>query len=205
MLISDIITEAMKEVGADLDDTDLEEKMLTLVKGALRWFPLFCRDELLVATSYATLEAGANYLTTPTGFIREVGEDSVYYIEDGAHKIITKLTDKEFRAVVNTSNTGKPQYYRVISNAIEFDRSADADIDIYIEHFVEVDDVAADDTFFGNTTMVEILKQGVKATYYSDYVEDPAKGREKLDLFKAGLDEIESKHMVSSQGGHIDD
>lgn len=205
MLISELITEIIDEVGGDNTDTDLIGKMLGFIKGALRRVSLFCRGRLLIDTSYATLAAGANYITTPTGFIREANDRSVYYIESGKRQYIDKLTTAQFGAQVNTTATGKPAYYHIVENVIEFDKNAASDIVIYVEHFQEVDSITAATTFFGSSDMTEVVKDGAKYTYYSEYVEDPAKGGEKLNLFKVGLDELESKFMMSEQGDHIGD
>jgi len=205
MIISELITEIISEVGGDTADTDLAAKMLIFVKGALRRAQLFCRHRLLADTSYATLSSGSNYITTPTGFIRETGEKSIYYIDSGARKYIEKLTSGQFGLQVNTSSSGKPAYYHIIENVIEFDKNADADLVIYVEHFQELDNITAASTFFGSSDITEVVKDGAKYTYYSDYVEDDAKADKKLMLFKAGLDELESKFMMSEQGGHIGD
>ncbi len=203
MLISEIINEIISEVGGDVDDTDLQGKLLTCAKGALRRFPLFCRNRLLIDTSYATLSSGANYITTPTGFIREANNRSVYYIESGTRKYIDKLTTSQFGDKVNTTTSGKPAFYHIVENVIEFDKNADADLVIYVEHIQEVDNVIATTNFFGSSEMLEVLKDGMKYTYYSDYVEDPAKGGEKLNLFKIGLDTLEEKFMIDEQGSHV--
>ncbi len=203
MLISELISEIITEVGGDTTDTALTAAMLVFAKGALRRFPLFSRNRLLVDTSYSTLSSGANYLTTPTGFIREI---SIYYEETGgARKYIEKLTEGQFGSRVNTGTSGTISYYRIVGNVIEFDRNTDTERVIYVEHFKEVDDIETTDNFFGTSDMLEILKDGMKATYYSDYVEDDAKGDRKMGLFKAGLDELESKFMMSEHGGHIDE
>ncbi len=204
MLISAIIDEVISDVGADTTDTGLVAKMLTFTKGALRRFPLFTRNRLLIDTSYATLSAGANYITTPTGFIRESNNRSVYYIESGARKYIDKLTTSEFGDRVDTTASGKPTYYHIVENVIEFDKNADADLVIYVEHIQEVDNVTAASNFFGSSEMAEILKDGIKAVYYSDYVEDNPKGAEKWSLFKIGLDTLEEKFIMSEQGDFID-
>ena len=200
MLISEIIGEVLSDVGEDSGDTDLIAKVLIFAKGALRRFPLFCRSRLLMDTSYATLKAGVNYLTTPTGFIEEI---AIYYLVDGKKNYIDKATESEFGDAQNTQLTGNPSYYRIVGNVIEFDKSAAEDLVIYVEHFKEVDNVALADDFFGSTDILEILKDGMKATYYSDYQEDVAKGKEKLALFKVGLDTLDSKFMVKELGTHV--
>ena len=202
MIISDIITEVITEVGGDTSDTDLASKFLTFAKGALRRFPLFSKSRLLYITSYATLAAGANYITVPTYFL---DERAVWYEESGARQIIEKKDDDKFAQIVNTSSSGAPQFYHITNNTIEFDRNNDSARVIYVEHASEVDDVNAASTFFGSTDMLEILKDGIKATYYGEYVEDPIKGDKKLAVFKAGLDALEERHMKQTMGGHIGD
>lgn len=202
MLISDVILEVISDVGADSDDSVLVTKMLGFAKGALRRFPLFTKSRLLYITSTATLTAGANSIPTPTYFI---SEKLIWYVESGSRKEIIKKDDDKFLELVNTSASGVPEYYHIANNLIEFDKNSDVDRTIYIEHLSEVDNVTAASSFFGSTDMLEILKDGMKATYYNDYVEDPIKGDKKLALFKAGLDELEKRHMIQTMGGHIGD
>ena len=202
MLISEVITEVITEVGGDTTDTTLIANMLIFAKGALRRFPLFSRSRLLIGTSYATLAVGENYLTTPTGFIREV---SIYYVEtDGNRKYLEKITEGEFGSRV-TTDSGTISYYRIVGNVIEFDRKTDTERVVYVEHHKEVDNVAVADDFFGSTDMLEVLKDGMKYYYYK-YVEDTAgNDKEALALFKTGLDELESKFMMSEQGGYVEE
>lgn len=202
MIISDIITEVISEVGGDTSDTDLQAKMLIFAKGALRRFPLFSKARLFNITSYATLVAGANYLTTPTYFL---DEKQVWYEEDGTRHIIVKKDMDKFSELIRTDVTGKPEYYFISGNVIQFDKNCDADRIIYVEHAGEVDDITAASDFFGSTDMLEILKDGIKATYYTDYVEDINKSGVKLALFKGGLDELEKRNMIQTMGGHIGD
>jgi hypothetical protein len=202
MLISDIITEIITEVGGDVSDSALIAKMLIFVKGALRRFPLFAKSRLLYVTSYATLSANVNYITTPTYFL---DERAVWYEESGSRKIIEKVTDEVFAQVVNNQVYGPPRYYHIANNVIEFNVNNDVERVIYVEHLGEVDNVALTSDFFGSTDMLEILKDGVKATYYSDYVEDAQKGNSKFSLFSEGLRKLTERHMIETCGGHIGD
>ena len=199
MIMSDLITEVITETGGDTSDTTLQSAKLIVAKGALRRFPLFSRDRLLIDTSYATMSA-SNYLTVPTGFLREI---AIYYLESGVKKYIEKLTESDFGAVANSTSSGNPLYYRIVGNVIEFDKTTT--LLIYVEHYKTIDEVTASSTFPGDNSMIEILKDGIKATYYSDYVEDTAKGNAKFALFKAGLDELESKFMMLEQGNYINE
>lgn len=200
MLISAIISEVITEVGGDATDTTLIANMLIFAKSALRRFPLYARARLLKITSYATLAAGASYLTTPTYFIDEV---QVWFEEDGKRQMIIKKDADRFSEVLDSAATGQPQYYYISGNVIQFDRKCDADRVIYVEHSGEVDDIAATSNFFGDSSMLEILKDGIKAGYYSDYVEDTAKGDRKFGLFQSGLDRMEEEHMKQEMGGHV--
>jgi len=202
MIMSDVINEVISEVGGDVTDTTLSAKMLIFAKGALRRFPLFTKSRLLYVTSYATLVAGINYITTPDHFL---DEKQVWYEESGERKIIKKVADNTFSQIINTSSSGTPGYYHIANNVIEFDKNSDTDRVIYIEHLCEVDDVTASSDFFGSTDMLETLKDGMKATYYSDYVEDAQKGDKKLALFKSGLDALEQRHMIQTMGGNVGD
>lgn len=202
MLISDVILEVISDVGADSDDSVLVTKMLGFAKGALRRFPLFTKSRLLYITSTDILAAGTNSIPTPTYFI---SEKLIWYVENGSRKEIIKKDDDKFLELVNTSASGTPEYFHIANNLIEFDKNSEADRTIYIEHLSEVDNVTAASVFFGSSDMLEILKDGMKATYYSDYVEDKIKGDGKLALFKAGLDKLEERHMIEKMGGHIGD
>lgn len=203
MLISEIIDEVITEIGGDTTDTTLEANMLIFAKNALRRFPLYTRDRLLIDTAYSTLNTGENYLTTPTDFIKE---RSLYYMSGGVRQIIERLTAGEMNITRSTGTSGNPDYYRIYGTTIEFDKNAGSDVVIYIEYFKEVDDIEATDTFFGSTDLLEVMKDGMKAIYYSDYADDSdGKGDRKWALFKSGLDALDDKFMIEEQGGYIDE
>ena len=202
MLISEIILEVIAEVGADSEDSALITKMLGFTKGALRRFPLFAKSRLFNLISSDTLSAGESYISTPAYFI---SEKQIWYVESGKRQIITKKWQEEFSELINSEATGKPEYYYISGNVIYFDKKCDTDRIIYIEHEGEVDDITAASNFFGSSDMLEILKDGIKATYYSDYTEDTAKGDKKMALFKAGLDKLTERNMIETMGGHIGD
>jgi hypothetical protein len=177
--------------------------MLIFTKGALRRFTLFSKARLFDIVSYATLSAGQNYLTTPTYFLNEI---KIWYEESGKRKEIIRKDETKFLDLVNTTASGAPEYYHIVGNVIEFDKNSDSDRVIYVEHSGEVDDITAASNFFGNTEMLEILKDGIKATYYTEYVEDSSgKGDKAIGRFKSGLDKLEERYMIQNCGGHIGD
>jgi len=206
MLISEIITEVIDEIGGDSEDSTLSAKLLTFAKGALRRFPLLCRDRLLYATSYATLEAGENTLSVPTYFLAGKGPKAVWYEESGRREIIHKLTDEKFIDYYNSEATGVPRYYHIASGTIEFDVKSNVDRVIYFNHLCEVDDITATSVFFGSSDMIEILKDGIKATYYTDYTEDTTgRGDKKAAQFEDGLNKLDSRYMREFLGTHAGD
>lgn len=198
MLLSEIRDEIINEVGGDVADTSLQNKIFGFMKSALRRFPLHTRSRLLIGTSTIALSTGENNKDLPTDFISEL---IIYRISSGSRINIEK--PPSFSAVVNTVSSGVPLYYEIQGNKIFFDKNADQVYTIYIEHFKEIDTVIAGDTWAYSSPMIEVLKDGTKYTYYSDYAEDPVKGREKLTLFVNGLDTIEEKFMIETGGTHI--
>jgi len=199
VLISDIIGEVIVDVGGDVADTELTTNLLSWAKSTLRRFPLFTRSRLLKTTSTITLSSGANSASLPTGFLRET---FVFRKSSGSDIEIEK--HPSFKSVVNTSSSGTPLYYEIIGSTIYFDKNANADYTVYIEHSKEIDNVAAGDTWAYSSTMAEILKDGMKYYYFSN-AEDRASASDALSMMKIGLDKIEEDHMVDTCGSHIDE
>jgi len=203
MLISTIRDEIITEVGGDTSDTGLATNVLQFINSALRRFPLWTRSRFLYTTKSGTLTSGQYSLTLPSGI---VNEREVYFITEGNRLRIDKAPSNDyFNDAFNSTATGKPNFYRIIGQTVEFDRTADATYTIYFECSQEKDGLEATDTWTGDTTTVEVLKDGAKYYYYSDYVEDDEKGKQKLALFKNGLDELDSKYMATELGSHIDE
>ena len=201
MLFSTIVTEILKECGCDATETDLQTLVLGFIKSALRRFPRHTRSRFLLATKSVTLSAGSYYAALPTGFIREL---AVYRLDNGARENIPKLSAPDFNEEFNSTSTGEPNGYRIIGSNIEFTRSADQSYTIYIECSSEIDDVVAGDSFTGDSSIVEILKDGAKH-YYFDYSEDSPRASEKLGMFKAGLDKLEIDFLSDELPGYIEE
>lgn len=199
MEIKDIRDEVIVEVGGDVSDSALQSKIFQFIKTALRRFPRHTKTRLLIDTYYATLESGEYYLTTPPYFIQE---RVVYYIDNGKRKEISKLPFDDFNEQFDSTSTSEPNGYRIIGNVIEFLHPADKDYVIYVEFFKEIDDVNLTNKFFGDTSMIEILKDGVKY-YYFQYTEDDARANAQLTLFKIGLDVLENSYIVEELPDYI--
>ena len=201
MLFSTIRDEIITEVGGDTSDSTLQTLVLGFIKSALRRFPRNTRSRFLLATKSVTLSAGSYYAALPSGFIRET---EVYRLVSGSRENIPKLSAPDFNEEFNSTSTGEPNGYRIIGSNIEFARSADQSYTIYIECSSEIDDVVAGDSFTGDSSIVEILKDGAKH-YYFDYSEDSPRASEKLGMFKAGLDKLEIDFLSDELPGYIEE
>ena len=202
MLISDIIDELITEVGGDTSDTALSTKMLGFFKSALRRFPRHTRTRLLLDTSSSALAVGTNYITPmPNDFIKE---RAVYYTESGNRIDIPKISFDDFNDQYNSNSSNAPQGYRIVGAKMEFLNNADREYTIYVEYFKSVDDIAAGDTFFGSSDMIEIAKDGAKYYYYS-YEEDSPMAASSLALLKAGLDKLETDFLNDEIPNYIEE
>jgi len=202
MLVSTIRDEIITEIGGDTTDSALATKVLQFMNSALRRFPLWTRSVFMYTTKSGTLSSGGSSISLPSGAINI---RDVYYITEGNRLRIERPPSNEyFNDALNTSTTGAPNFYRVIGQTMEFDRTADKAFTIYVECLQEKDGVLAGDTWTGDTTTAEILKDGAKSYYYY-YVEDIPSAKEFLTLFKNGMDELDAKYMSSELGTHIEE
>jgi hypothetical protein len=199
VLFSTIRDEIITEVGGDTSDSTLQTLVLGFIKSALRRFPRHTRSRFLLATKSVTLSAGSYYAALPSGFIREL---AVFYLSGGGRKDIPKTDD--YNEQFNSTSLTPPSGYRIFGSNIEFVHSADQSYTIYIECSAEIDDVVAGDSFTGDSSIVEILKDGAKH-YYFDYSEDSPRASEKLGLFKAGLDKLEIDFLSDELPGYIEE
>jgi hypothetical protein len=201
MLISDIVTELITETGGDTSDTSLATLFLGFLKSTLRRLPRHTRTRYLYATKTSTLSSGSYYVSLPTGFIRE---RDVYYIDSGSRVDIPQLSFDEFNEQFNSTSTGGPQGYRIVGNTVEFLRTADKDYTIYFECTQEIDNISVSDTVTWDSSVTEIVKDGAKY-YYFDYEEDSPRATEKLTLFTAGLQKLETDFMSDEIPNYIEE
>lgn len=201
MTITELRDEIIVDIGGDPDDTALEAKILAFIKNGLRRFPLWARSRLLLTTSYATLDTGEQDLNVPSDFLQE---RKIYYYDDGKRRDIEKLSFQQFQDNYSSSASGRPTYYRIINDVIEFHASADTGYTIYIEYFKEPDDVALTDTFFGSNAMAEIAKDFAKGYYYS-YEEDFRSADRYFQIGKAGLDRLDVQYVTDEIPDYIEE
>lgn len=202
MIISDLITEMIREVGGEVDDTELETEFLGYVKAALRRFPRFCRNRMLLSQKTATLASGAQTVALPSGVISIL--QAFYTDTDGNRIEIDRSKLKKFNEQYNSSVTGHPFYFIVRGNTVEFDRKADQAYTITFECTIEIDDVASDDTWAYSSDRAEIMKDGAKSYYYGS-VEDDNQETKKLTLFNAGLKKLEAEYVREETADHVEE
>lgn len=205
MLISEIRDEIIQEVGGDTADTTLASLMLGFIKGGLRILVTKARSRVLVGVSSMTLSSGSNTATAPTGFIKEVSDQSVWRVNDGERISILRYQRDNFQEIFSSQSVGVPVYFRVYAKTFEFNRKADQNYTIYVEHFKEISDVAAGDTFVGNDTELAALKELAKKIYYFDYEEDKGRGETTMAIANDLLSEIDADYMEQELGSHVEE
>jgi hypothetical protein len=201
MLISDIRDEIITEVGGDVTDSDLQAKTLGFIKAALRRFPRFTRNRMVRSQKTATLSAGGQSVAVPSGVVDIL---QAFYVTDGRREEITRPKLARFNEEYRTNVYGHPNYLIVRGSTVEFDRLADKDYAITFECNIEIDAVAAADTWGFSSDRAEIMKDGAKAYYYG-YVEDEAKESKSFSLFKAGLDALEREYSREETADHVEE
>lgn len=205
MLISEIIAEIQLEVGGDSADTTLGTLLLGFMKGALRMLPLGARDRTLVGIETATLAASGQSITLPTGFIKEVSDQSIWYVDGGHREIIQRYQADNFRQIYSTGITGNPSYYRIYGKTMEFDVKSQEARTIYCECFKEVSSILTTDTFFGNDTVLATVKALTKHIYYHDYEEDESRGKAQLAIAQDMMAELDGMYMEEELGSHVEE
>lgn len=193
MLISDIRDEIISEIGQDTSDTDFQTKMLKYMKSALRRFPRFARNRMLVSTKSGSLSAAASTMSLPDTIVSV--RKCWYQTTDNRRVEITRPGTDTFTEEYRGNGSGAPNYFIVRQDTVEFDRPADQAYTIYFESFIEIDDVAAGDTWAHSNDRAEILKDGAKMNYYVQDAEDMEKGSFYADLFAKNLKLLEAEYL----------
>ena len=203
MLFSALIDEVIGEVGDDVDDSDLETKVLGFVKSALRRFPQNARARSIISKKSVSLASAAQTGTIPSGFIQE--RAAWYEDSEGVRHDITIIRDtKLFNERYRTNVSGAPEFCRFYGTTIEFNRPANQAYTVYVDCFIEIDNVAAADTFAYDSSMAEIMKDGVKFYYYT-YTEDDDNKKTWGTLFLDDLRKLDSKYVREETPDHVEE
>lgn len=202
MLVSSLITEIIKQVGGDADDTDLEARVLTDFKSALRRLPDYYRDTSLKRVSSVTLSAAAQTASLPSGTLSVVAMWRTH--SNRRHEIVIQKDRGKFNEKYRTDISSAPEHAFIYGSTIEFDKTADQNYTISVENFYEIDDVASTDTFAHNSSIAEIIKDGAKAYYYG-YTEEESKESKWMAAFEDGLSKIDAKYIRDAVPDHVEE
>lgn len=206
MLVSDIITEIITEIGGDTDDTDLATRLLVFFKSGFRLLPAFARDRSFLGEGTLTLSSGEfeHSLNDLTGFIRE---RNVWYVNDTNTRtpIYKPPSPSYFQNIITPIATGNPFHYRIYGTTFQVDRKASRDFTIGFDYFKAVSAIAASDTFSYNEQIVQAAKYLCKAEYYGDYEEDEAKAVRNMNKGMAIAQILEEEFEVQELGGYVNE
>lgn len=202
MLISEIISDAIGDVGGDTTDSELVAHFLRFTKSALRRFPRWCRGRLIRTKKSGTLSAAATTMTLPSG---TRGIQEVFYQDSNGKRIEILMPGVvEFNRQYAANESGPPQYCIIRGTEVEFSRKADAAYTIYFDCQGEISSVSSGDTWAYSEDEVEILKDGIKFYYYS-YKEDDTQQVNFAKLFKDGLDSLDADHVREGMPDHVEE
>lgn len=200
MLYSDLRDEVILEVGDDLEDSDLLAEVLQYIKSALRRFPQNARARSIISKKSVSLSAAAITASLPSGFIQE--RQAWYETSDGERIDVEIIRDtKTFNDKYRSASLGAPEAIRIYGTTIELNRTTDAAYTLYIDCFVEIDDIAIGDTVAFDSNFIEILKDGVKFYYFTN-TEEETQQAAFGKLFTNGLVGLDSKYQREELPDH---
>lgn len=200
MLISEIRDEVMTDVGADVNDSTLANKIFSFIKSSLRRFPSYMQNKCLQSKKTVAITTGQQTFSYPQNTI---SIESVYFEKDGKRKEVFQAKDSVFfNSIHNTTEKKEPTGYFVYGNLIELSNPSDSSYTLNFNTISEIDSVSLSDTFLHSSQVAEILKDGVKG-YYFGYVEDRTSEATYFKLFREGLDRLEINNQVEQMPDYI--
>lgn len=204
MLVSDLLDEIIGEVVSDLTAAQMFKYFIS----ACRQAPTYVRDQLLIATDSLSVSSGVSTgdLTDldPT-FIRE---RFLWYEDDEGHRIpILKPPSKGFfHDAYSPATSGKPKYYRIYQQTIEFDVLADETLTIGFDYFAALTDSMTTSTDLAiNEQFAEAIKFLAKSEYYEQYEEDNKKALRAERKGMGLLDRIEEEYQDQEFNGQVEE
>ena len=205
MIISDIITEILTEVGGDSSDTTLVDNMLVYFKSGLREIPALVRDRNFYFTSTYTLPAASNTMALSNfpGFIRE---REVWFQGDNLVHIPIYVPPslQYFQKIVTPNSPGKPFYRIIYGQTMQFDKKVDAGVIIGIDYLKAVSSITVSDTWEPNEQILQCAKYFCKKVYWQ-YQEDLQKATDCERQGKEIAQKLEEEFEVQELGGYVDE
>lgn len=189
MLVSDLVKE-ITDVTGDADSTT-QDKILIFVKDALRRIPRFAKHRSII--NRTTLSLSNNAQTVSISSLTDFFEEYSMWIEvDGRREFIIKPNKDEFNKIYSSNATGRPQLFRIISNAntIEFERKADQAYTITFEYLGTSSVITTGTTLAFRDDVIEVLKDLTWVGVYKDREEEKKQSDAEL-LGAIGLERLE--------------
>jgi len=189
MTVQELITE-ITDVTGDSDSTT-EAKILIFIKDALRRLPRFAKERSVINRTTLTLANDAQ--TVSISSLVDFFEEYSMWIEvDGKRQMIVKISKDRFNEIYSSEATGRPQFFRIISNAntIEFERKADQAYTVTFEYLGNSSVVTTATTLQFRDDINLILKDLTWVQVYEDREEDEKRNR-ALERAVSGLQQLE--------------
>ena len=206
MTVNDVIAEIVNEVGGDASDTTLSAKMLGFYKAGMRRIPAFVRDRAFATVAEYALTSASNTvdLANFPGFIRE---REIWFRGDNLiHITVYKPPSLQyFHKILTPNSSGKPFYYRIYGQTLQFDKKADAGLVIGMDYIKEISAITGADEVAYNEEIIEACKHFCKMVYFSDYEEDEGKASQNERRGKDIIARLEENYEEQEQGSYVDE
>ena len=188
MLVSALIAEITTETG-DSDSTT-QDKILVFIKDALRVLTRFVKERSIINRTTLSLTSGAQ--TVDISSLVDFREEYALWIEvNGRRNPIIRTSRDTFNIIYSSNSTGRPELYRIISNAntIEFERKADQAYTINLEYFGETSVITTGSTLSMRDDIIKIIKDLTFTKVYKDREEENKEANSNA-LAVAGIDKL---------------
>lgn len=207
MLISDLVSEVVSEIGGDVDDTGLASKVFGYMRSGIRIMPALIRARVLTCESSFVLNNASTYdlkLLSPS-FLRERPE-GFWYVDNNNKRVqIYRLSLGMFNSQVDQSGATYPRYYNISVKQFRIDRPTNGSLTIYCDYFCGLTDtLATSSQFILGEDFIELVKFLTKRFYY-EYQEDMDKKASASADAKIIMDELEARYEEEEMGDFPDE
>lgn len=208
MLISDLVSEVIGEIGGDSSDSALANKVFGFMRSGMRLIPTLVRSRALTAQKTFIITANLNFydltLLSPS-FIRE-RDGGFWYVDNNNKRVpIYRLSLDMFNQQVDQTGSTYPRYYDISNKQFNIDRPVSSNLTIYVDYFTALtNSLATSSTFTLGEDHIELVKFLTKRYYY-EYQEDMQKKDSNTADAKVIMDELEARYQEDELGDFPDE
>lgn len=201
MLLSDLVSEVISEVGGDPTDSALATKVFGFMKAGMRTIPALIRGRMLTTRQTFTMPANTNSYdlgTLSPSFIRERG----FWYTDGNNKKVEifRMDVSQFKQYQDVLAQSNPRYYNISIKNFLTDRLTPAALPIEVDYFCALtDSLTSSSTFVLGEDYIEMVKSLTMVKYYG-YQEDDVKIASNKGDAKTYLDEMGNRFEQDEMG-----